>query len=189
LVIATHLDNDNLSSMNAVVERYDVGQVVEPTAPSRPGVSYQKWRDLNGQKQIKTTQGEQGTSLHVAEMLIDLLYPHVDTTPSVLALRLQTNGKTFLLAPGLRKADRQEIMNSDGLFDADVAVLPNEVEKEWVEKVMPESVVMFVGRRPSDQPTAETLRLLEGTTVLRTDANGIITYILDGEQAKVETQK
>jgi len=46
LVVATPLDDDNLSSLNAVLERFDVGQVSEPSEPTRPGVSFVKWREL-----------------------------------------------------------------------------------------------------------------------------------------------
>jgi beta-lactamase superfamily II metal-dependent hydrolase len=53
---------------------------------------------------------------------------------------------------------------------------PNKIEKEVLERVTPETVILFVGRRPDEKPRAQTLKLLEEVMVLRTDERGTITY-------------
>lgn len=189
VVIATHLDDDNLASLNAVLERYSVGQVLEPPAPSRPGVSYEKWRALTSENKISDTAAVQGTALRVGDAMLDVIYPDIGTDTSVAAVRLQTNGKTFLFAPALREMDRKTMLEHGVLFDTDVAVLPNEVETEFIERTAPETVILFVGRRRQDKPSAETLKLLEGVMVLRTDERGTITYNLDVEQVRVQSEK
>ncbi len=189
LVIATHLDNDNLASLNAVLERYMVGQVLEPPAPARPGVSYQKWRDLIQKNRLTTIPARKGTRLRAGEVTLDVVYPPDAAATTNVALRLATNGKTFLLAPSLSKTDRQRIVGDDALFDADVAVYPNEIEKEWMERVTPALVILFAGKSPREQPTAEMLKVLEGTMILRTDANGTIMYSFDGDKVQVQAEK
>jgi beta-lactamase superfamily II metal-dependent hydrolase len=205
LVVATHLDNDNLSSLNAVLERYNVGQVVEPPAPARPGVSYEKWRELIETQKFSSHIAEEGTVVRAGEAIIEVVHGDGRRTTgdgdgmddgrratvdgSKLILRLTTRGQTFLLAPALDKEERQALLESDADLDADVAVLPNEIEEGWVERVTPDMVVLFVGRRPQDKPTEETVKLLEGVTVLRTDERGTVQYALDGDRVTVQAQK
>jgi beta-lactamase superfamily II metal-dependent hydrolase len=177
LVVATHLDNDNLSSLNVVLERYDVGQVLEPPAPARPGVSYDSWRDLLSQRGIASHIAQTGITLMAGESTLQGVYADVN-----LALRLETAGRTFLFAPTLIDVERKELLASNAELDADVAVLPKEIEKGLVERITPEMMILFLGRRPQDKPTEDTLKLFEGATVLRTDERGTITFILDGEQ-------
>ncbi len=189
LVIATHLDDDNLSSLNAVVERYAIGKILEPRAPARPGVSYTKWRELIAKNQIAVTLAEKGTTLRAGDATLEVMYPNADTDASYVALRLLTNGQTFLFAPALRKTDRDAMLKEDVLFDADVAVLPNEIEKEWLEVVTPSTIILFVGKNPRDKPSPETLKLFGGMTLLRTDERGTIEMFLDGEAVKMQAQK
>ena len=188
VVLATHLDDDNLSSLNAVAERFTIGQIVEPLAPVRPGVSYEKWRALIEQKQIAVSSATQGTTWRVGDAAFEILYPPSDTDAPVV-FQLQTNAQTFLFAPALRETDRAKILQANALPDADVVLLPNQVTGEWIERVTPSTVILFVGKSARDKPSAETLHVLEGVTVLRTDERGNVEFILDGESVKVQAQK
>lgn len=189
LVIATHLDDDNLSSLNAVLERFNVGHILEPNAPARFGVSYPKWRGLIEKNQIPATAAERGTTVRAGDAQFEVLYPDVEADASIAALRLLVDGKTFLFAPALRKMDREKMLSDDALSPADVSVLPNEFEKEWLERITPSTVILFVGKNPRDKPSEETLKLLEGVTLLRTDERGTIRFILDGEKVQVQAEK
>lgn len=57
-------------------------------------------------------------------------------------------------------------------MDAGVAVRPSIVEAE-LERVMRETMLMFVGRRPQDRPDAEKLDVLRGLTVRITKGVGL----------------
>lgn len=196
MVIATHVDDANLSSLNGVLERYDVGKILEPNTSVQSGVSYAKWRELISQKGIETVATEQGTTLQAGEVGMEVVYPTNDDSPknglrrtTDVGLRVDANGETFLFAPGLNTLDRAQMVKDGTLFDADVLVLGNEVEKRFMDGVMPETVVLFVGTGAREQPTAETMKALEGAAVVRTDEKGTITYFLDGGQVKIETYK
>ncbi len=188
VVIATHLDNDNLSSLNAVVERYTIGQIVEPLAPARPGVSYEKWRALIQQKQIAVSAATAGTTLRAGDAAFEILYPPGDSD-APLVLRLEMNAQTFLFAPALNKTQRADILEMNVLGEADAAILPNEIDGEWLERVSPSTVILFVGKSSRDKPTPETLKLLEGRALLRTDERGNIEMLLDGDSVQLQTQK
>ncbi|MCC7161356.1 MAG: ComEC/Rec2 family competence protein [Anaerolineae bacterium] len=190
LVVATHLDNDNLSSLNAVLERYDVGQVLEPSAPARPGVSFEKWRELVETRGLSAHEAAPGMTLRAGAAELEVVLGTKDERPTTnTVLRIDTEGTTFLMAPRLTASEQKELLESAVVLDADVAVLPNDVEKEFLERVTPETVILFVGQRPQDKPTGVTLKLLEGVTVLRTDERGTITSILDGASVTLRAER
>jgi beta-lactamase superfamily II metal-dependent hydrolase len=89
----------------------------------------------------------------------------------------------------LVNVERKELLESRAELEGDVAVLPNELEEGWMEQVTPDAVILFVGRKPDDRPTEETLKVLEGVMVLRTDERGTITYFLDGDNAVVRAER
>jgi competence protein ComEC len=192
LVVVTHADLGNLASLNAVLERYDVGTVLEPPAPARGGVSYEKWRELIGDKEIAAHVAEEGMRLNAGEVGIEVVYApgtNDERRMTNVVLRLGTNGKTFLIAPRLTHDEQSALLESDADVDADVAVLPNEIEEGLLERTTPETVILFVGRRPEEQPSAETLKMLEGVTVLRMDERGTTTYILDGARVTLQAER
>lgn len=182
LVIATDLDDENLSALNAALERFEVGTVVEPQQPARPGVSYGKWRELSAAKGIAAHVAQTGTRVEAGEADIEV----VAVTESDAILRVMMNGQSLLYAPGLTLAEQKALTESGRELEADVAVLPILLDKAFLEKVAPEQVVLFVGESEREQPTADTLKLLEGIRVLRTDTAGSITAILDGTEIKME---
>lgn len=60
---------------------------------------------------------------------------------------------------------------------------------EWVEKRRPQVVLLSVGAGDREgRPDAETLEALDGYTLLRTDRDGWIDPITDGERMWIEGQ-
>lgn len=199
MVIATHTDEGNLASLNGVLERYTVGKILEPNAPEHPGASYGKWRELIGKNGIATVTAEGGTMVRAGEVGMEVVYPTADPSTSSgqaggrrttnVALRVDMRGQVFLFAAGLNQLDRAQMVKDGGLLDADVAVVGSAVEKEWMEAVKPETVVMFVGHKPGEKVAAETLKLIEGTTVYRTDERGWIRYFPDAVKPEVQVER
>lgn len=189
LVVATHLNNDNLASLNAVLERYSVGQVLAPPAPKSPGVSYEKWRELLGERGIAAHVA--GNRMRLAAGKLELEVEGMTKDDGRLTnavLRVSAEGKRFLIAPELTVMEQRELVESGAELGADVAVLPNEIEKRLLERVAPETVILFVGRRPSDKPRAETLKMLEGVTVLRAAERGTVDVVIDEEMVRTPTK-
>jgi beta-lactamase superfamily II metal-dependent hydrolase len=197
VVITTHLDNANLASLNAVLERYEVGQVLEPPEPTGPGVSYQRWRKLIAAKQLEVIPALAGTQMRAGDVTLEVVYPTADSRPTTadggrttnVGLRVGASGRSLLLANSLTASERAELLASGQELDVEVAALPNGFEKELVDRMTPETVILFVGRRPQDKPAGETLRLLDGLTVLRTDERGTMTFVVEGEEMRVSAQK
>ena len=61
---------------------------------------------------------------------------------------------------------------------------------EWIANLQPQVVLLSVSAADKEGlPSPETLELLQGYTVLRTDRNGWIELVTDGEQMWVEVEK
>jgi hypothetical protein len=61
---------------------------------------------------------------------------------------------------------------------------------EWIANLQPQAVLISVSAADRQElPSAETLDLLQGYTVLRTDRNGWIELSMDGEQMWVEVER
>lgn len=189
VIIVTHLDDENLASLNAVLERYTIAQIVEPTQPARPGVSYPKWRELIQKQGSEVILAQQATRLRAGEATMEIVYPSADVDTSYVALQMFAHGHSFLFAPALRKNDRAALLNNPAWSDMDIAVLPNELEAEFLEQLQPATIVLFVGKSARDQPAPETLKLLQDVPLLRTDERGTIRYFLDGDKMVVESEK
>ncbi len=189
LLVATNVDEQNLASLNLVLERFTVGQVLEPPAPEAAGVSHKKWRELLGKQTIPSTEARAGTRLQVDEVTIDVLYPSADDDSTNVALRLAAGNQTFLLAPALHQQDLRALTSSDMDLGSEVAVLPTQFDKDFINRVKPQTVILFAGRNMREQPSLEALKLLEGLNLSRTDARGTVEVIIDGEKMEVLTDR
>ena len=189
LVIATHLDDENLGSLNAALERYNVAQVVEPTQPARWGVSYPKWRALIQAEPSESILARQGTRLRAGEATFEIVYPSADLDASYVALRMFADGHSFLFAPALRQTDRDALLKISSATAPDIAVLPNELEAEFLTALRPAEVILFVGKNARAKPSDAVLKLLARAQLRRTDERGTIRYFLDGANLTVTSDK
>jgi beta-lactamase superfamily II metal-dependent hydrolase len=61
---------------------------------------------------------------------------------------------------------------------------------EWIEKLRPQVVLLSVAKGDRrGLPSPETLEAVKGYTLLRTDRNGWIELITDGERMWVEVER
>ncbi len=106
-----------------------------------------------------------------------------------VALRLAVGSHRFLVAPALHQKDLRALISSDVELASEFAVLPTQFDKDLIDRVKPQTAILFVGRNMREQPALQTLKLLEGFHILRTDERGTVEVILDGEEAEVMTDR
>jgi competence protein ComEC len=189
LVVTTNVDEQNLASLNSVLERFTVGQVLEPPTPEAAGVSYKKWRELLGKQLILSTLARAGTHFQVDEVTLDVLCPSADDASTNVALSVAAGSHVFFLAPALHQQDIRALTSSDIELASEFAVLPSQFDKDLINRVKPQTVILFAGRNMREQPSLETLKLLEGIDLLRTDARGTVEVIVDGEKLEIMTDR
>jgi hypothetical protein len=92
------------------------------------------------------------TQMRAGDVTLGVVCPTAAGGPPTAAFQLDPDGYSFLFANGLSESERTELLESGLDLDAEVVVLPNEIEKELLEQVMPETVILFIGRRAQDKP-------------------------------------
>jgi competence protein ComEC len=189
LVVATNLDEQNLAALNSVLERYTVGQVLAPPSSDDTGASYRKWSELLTQRTLPVTAALTGTHLQVDQVTLDVLYPAPDEASSNVALRVAAGNHAFLLAPALHTEDLRALTTGDTDLTSEFAALPVQVDEALLKRVAPRTVVLFVGKSSREQPTPDTLKVLNGVNVLRTDERGTIEFIFDGDEVQVQSER
>lgn len=189
LVVATNLDDQYLASLNAVLERFAVGQVMTPPAKELVGVSLSKWRILVKQNGIREVQASAGTRLQADEVTVDVLYPAAGTASTNAVLRLSVGGHGLLIASSAQVLDLRALTSSEVALASETAVLPAQFDKDLLGRVNPKTVIFFAGRNMREQPSLETLKLLEQIDVLRIQDRGTIELVVDGDRLSVLSEK
>ena len=83
----------------------------------------------------------------------------------------------------------ESIGNVSALLLADSGYAPSN-PAEWIDALRPQVVLLSVSAADKEGlPSPETLELLQGYTVLRTDRNGWIELSTDGTQMWVEAAR
>jgi competence protein ComEC len=112
-----------------------------------------------------------------------------------LAFRLKFGSRTFLLTGDIEKKIESQIIARDFLLSSDVLKVAHHGSRssttvEFLDKVHPVlSVISVAEHSPFGHPHDEVLRRLKQRSiqVLRTDQNGAITVVTDGNQLSLKT--
>lgn len=204
MVIASHPHSDHIGSMNKVIDKFGVDVVVMPklTAEMIPTTSsYEKLLRSIKKCGGKIEYAKVGNVYEFAEGCeLEIIAPvkdYDDLNNYSIVARLRHGNKSFLFTGDIEKSAERDILDSGADISADVLKIAHHGShtsslKAFLQAVAPEYAVISVGS-PNDygHPHKETTKLLNnlGITVYRTDRSGSITFISDGENLRIETQK
>jgi competence protein ComEC len=212
LVILTHPHADHLAGLVEVLQRYQVKQVLYPhldyTSPL-----YQEWPRLVEEKGIKRTQAKAGQEIDLGEgVVIRVLNPK---TPQItgtesdidsdienngsIVLRLSLDRVSFLLTADIMRQAEFELINHRADLASTVLKVAHHGSKtsttpEFLAAVNPRVAVISVGEdNPFGHPRDEVVERLEEKTgqenIFRTDKQGTIEFITDGERLWVRVER
>jgi competence protein ComEC len=213
VVVLTHPDEDHVTGLVGVLERYQVDTVIFREVETDSN-AYAYWRRLLETEGAEVHQGEAGLHL-VLDRGLEMTVLHPGATlaagrsenannHSVVA-RL-TYGAVSVLLPGDIEAEverqlvgaHRPVLVAQDQGDAPLrsAVLKaahhgscTSTTGEFLEAVDPEVVVISVGvENDFGHPCAEVLERLGHLPVYRTDEHGTVEVITDGVRVWVETE-
>jgi competence protein ComEC len=199
VVVATHPDKDHIGGLPSVLSRYDVGLLLESGAGSDNGVQ----DELDRIAEKKNVQKKVAYSTQRIELgdgvVATVLYPNksilgLETNDASIVLLLEYKNKNFLLTGDASiEIERDIIENIPELtvLKAGHHGSQTSTSFELLEKTTPEFVVISAGRNNSyGHPHTSVLKLINSfkSTVLRTDTDGDITFVTDGESLTVKRQ-
>jgi len=198
-VIGTHSHEDHIGSMDAVINTFDIGQVVMPKETSNT----QTFRDVMtaiANKGLKPIEAKPGVKLDLgSEIYAELLAPnssgYEDINDYSAVLRLVYGKNSFLFTGDAEAKSESEMLHLGSQLKADVLKVGHHGSRTsstlaFLKLVAPKYAVISVGKGNSyGHPTAEALDRLSsvGATIYRTDESGTIVCESDGETITFKT--
>ena len=203
MVLLTHPDSDHLSGLISVVERYDVGQVVESPVEAETELS-EAWRALLDEKDVPYREVEAGGWVDLGRgASLQILGPpeqaitgtSADRNNNSLVLKLTWGGISFLLTGDIEAAGEATLLDERVDLRATVLKVAHHgsaysTSQALLDAVRPVVSVISVGAdNDFGHPAPSTLERLDDTIVYRTDQQGDVTFSTDGERLWVSAER
>lgn len=205
LIIFTHPHEDHLGGLIEVLRHYEVEQILETSVLDESSF-YKTWHGLVKEKGIPVKTARRGELIKYGNRdLIRILYPlqvmegieMKNLNNSSVVAKLFYGGKRFLFVGDLEKEGEMDLIKSGEILTADVLKIGHHgaktsSTKEFLGKVNPAIAVIEVS--PDNEfghPHSEVLERLKNLDikVFRTDLEGDIEMMTDGESLRVKKEK
>ena len=207
LVVLTHPQDDHISGLVEVLQRYKVEQVLYPHTDGGSPM-FDQWLKLVQEKGVKGTIARVGQRIDLeGGVVIEVMNPNTqpltgtqsDINNNSVVLRCSLNNVSFLLtADIMREAElelvtRRTILNSTVLkvahHGSDTSTTP-----EFLAVANPQIAVVSTGKdnpfgHPGMAVMARLTEKLGAENIYRTDEDGTIEFITDGERLWVKVEE
>ncbi|MCY4464142.1 MAG: ComEC/Rec2 family competence protein [Chloroflexi bacterium] len=200
LLAITHPDEWDISALNQVMERYEIGAALYHGQPNHGEVFEQieKQLDTNGTPFAPVRAGYR---IQLDDgLVLDVLHPPARPSitdnlhDSALVLRVSYGSASFLLTSDLGLDGQRELLSRGASPAATILQLPqhatrSSLDEEFLRRVQPQlAMVQIDAANRRGDPDPDTLDMLdEDLPVLRTDEAGTIHISTDGERLHVHS--
>ncbi len=206
LMISTQPQADHITGLVEVLQRYKVKQVLEPGVPYDSSV-YNEWLKLVEEGQIKHNIARAGQEIDLGKGIkIEVLNPPAklfqgtshDIDNNGVVIKLTWGEVSFLFTADIREEAEFELIRQRANLESTVLKVAHHGSKtstspQFLAVVNPEIAVISVGAdnlfgHPSPEVVERSEERLGGDKVYRTDTDGTIEFITDGEKLWVEIE-
>jgi len=204
LVVLTHPDGDHLTGLLAVLDRYQVGRVLD-TSQTDAAPLAAAWRERLTKGNIPRTIALRGMRIPLGDVMLTVLHPGSkpltgtasDENNNSIVLRIDY-GPTSLLLTGDAESEAEADMLKAGLpLQADLLKIGHHGSNgsssaPFLMAVAPREAAIPVGAENSfGHPAREVLKRLTDARaeILRTDTNGRIEAVSDGRKLSVKVSR
>jgi competence protein ComEC len=203
LVVLTHPEEDHVGGLMEVLTRYDVGLVLD-SGQQCASATCEAWRSLIEDRMVPYRTAEAGMGLNLDEGLrLDVLHPQAelmtgttsDMNNNSLVLRLQYGHFSLLLAADIMAEAERTLLSSGQPLDSLVLKVPHHggdtsLTLPFLQAVDPELAIISVGAdNRFGHPDQVTLEKLGGIDTYRTDRQGSVEIVTDGQRYWVHTER
>jgi len=205
LVILTHPDADHLTGLISILEHYQIGHIIS-SGLEKDTATYDRWRDLIEDKNIPLTLAQSGQKIIFQEdLFLEILWPDQSLINSFsnkannvsVVGRLIYGQTEFLLTGDIEKKVESylidhlpvEKLESD-IFKASHHGSKTSNSQNFLKIIDPEAAIISVGAdNRFKHPDSVVLDRLSDTRLFRTDQNGNIKFLTDGNVVEIKPQR
>ncbi len=179
---------EQVAALPALIERAPPEEVLW-AGPTTGSQSARRLHELFSQVQIQPVLAETG---HVLDLGDGVQMQVLASGPRGAVLLLEWGSFRLLLPVGIDFDTLEDLQDDPSLGEVTALLLAESGyapanPPEWIEKLSPEVVLLSVAAGDREgRPDPEMLEAVDGYTLLRTDRDGWIELITDGEQMWVE---
>ena len=210
IVAATHPNSDHIGGLAQVLERYDVGAVLERRIEYESG-AYEAWERLVDAEEAKGARVIEASAGQVialdAVVRIEVLGPppillggtESDADNASLVLRLVYGEVSILLTGDIFSEAERALLASGAALDSDVLKVPHHGSdssstRDFLSAVSPAAAVISVGEgNLYGHPHANVVKRLREYVadgmLFQTAERGTVEFISDGETLWVRTER
>jgi competence protein ComEC len=200
VVALTHAHQDHLGGLNVILENFVIGRLWIGREINNPALA--RLEALARERNIPVEYETRGKRFSLDEVQGEFLRPDISTLdPAVaaknndsLVLRLKFRNRTLLLPDDAEKqAEHVILQDNSANLHADVLKVghhgsKNSTTQEFLDAVAPSIAIISSGEdNPYGHPSPELLERLEasGARVLRTDRDGAVHILTDGDRLEI----
>jgi len=202
LVILTHPQDDHLVGLIGVLERYQVGLLLDSGEECASEACQRFWELVEG-KEIPYRKVEGGMRVELGDgVRIEILHPPSallrgtpsDVNNNSVVIRVTMRRASLLLTGDIGEEGERALLASGQPLRSLVLKAPHHgaatsLTPPFLREVSPQLVIISVGENKFGHPAPETLAKLSSLTTLRTDEEGTIEVVTDGERYWVVTER
>ena len=206
VVVLTHSDADHVGGLADVLDRYEVGVVIDTTGSADTAV-FGEWRDRLNTRPSPTLVAQQGMVIALdSGVTLEVIWAGALELPEIpganaasTVLMLRHGDVRMLLTADIPRAVETRLLGSEFSVEADLLKAPHHgsdtsSSARFLDAVAPSAVVVLVGTRnpfghPAEAVLARFAEHVPGAPVFVTKDRGDVTVETDGKRLWVTTER
>lgn len=199
VIVATHVDADHIGGLSGALNYASVGTAYcpETTGTTETFQSFVKYLAQRGKQITVPTAGETFALGGAQIQILGPLHRAEDSNDNSIVLKVSIGATSFLFTGDAERAEEQDLLNSGVNLQSTVLKVGHHgsdtsTSYPFLRAVAPQYAVISVGAGNSyGHPTEAVLSRLRdaGVTTFRTDMQGEITAVSDGQTINFSTAK
>ena len=199
VIVATHVDADHIGGLSGALNYASVGTAYCPvtTGTTETFQSFVKYLAQRGKQITVPTAGETFPLGGAQVQILGPLHSAEDSNDNSIVLKLSFGATTFLFTGDAERTEEQDLLNAGVNLQSTVLKVGHHgsdtsTSYPFLRAVAPQYAVISVGAGNSyGHPTEAVLSRLRdaGVTTFRTDLQGEITAVSDGQTVNFSTAK
>ena len=199
VIVATHVDADHIGGLSGALNYASVGTAYcpETTGTTETFQSFVKYLAQRGKQITVPTAGETFALGGAQIQILGPLHRAEDSNDNSIVLKVSFGATSFLFTGDAERAEEQDLLNSGVNLQSTVLKVGHHgsdtsTSYPFLRAVAPQYAVISVGAGNSyGHPTEAMLSRLRdaGVTTFRTDMQGEITAVSDGQTINFSTAK